>query len=73
MKYKNIVVAGAGVLGSQIAFQAAYCNFNVTVLVREADNKEEIKSIILPLSDEYQVTQENKDILFALLDSPNGI
>ena len=33
MKYKNIVVAGGGVLGSQIAFQCAYCGFNVTVLV----------------------------------------
>ena len=27
---KNIVVAGGGVLGSQIAFQAAYCGFDVT-------------------------------------------
>ena len=36
-------------------------------------NKEEIKSIILPFSDEYQITQENKDILFALFDSPTGI
>lgn len=24
MKYSNVVVAGGGVLGSQIAFQAAY-------------------------------------------------
>ncbi len=28
---KNIVVAGGGVLGSQIAYQAAYCGFNVTI------------------------------------------
>lgn len=28
---KNIVVAGGGVLGSQIAYQAAYCCFNVTI------------------------------------------
>lgn len=34
MKYKNIVIAGGGVLGSQIAFQCAYCGFDVTVLVR---------------------------------------
>ena len=53
MKYKNIVVAGAGVLGSQIAIQAAYCNFNVTVLVREADNKEEIKNRFKKLLDTY--------------------
>ncbi|MEG1557628.1 MAG: 3-hydroxyacyl-CoA dehydrogenase [Oscillospiraceae bacterium] len=34
MKFKNIVVAGGGVLGSQIAFQAAYCGFNVTIWLR---------------------------------------
>ncbi len=32
---KNIVVAGGGVLGSQIAFQAAYCGFNVKIWLRE--------------------------------------
>ena len=31
---QNIVVAGGGVLGSQIAFQAAYCGFNVTIWLR---------------------------------------
>ena len=31
---KNIVVAGGDVLGSQIAFQAAYCGFNVTIWLR---------------------------------------
>lgn len=31
---KNIVVAGGGVLGSQIAFQVAYCGFNVTIWLR---------------------------------------
>lgn len=34
MQSKNIVVAGGGVLGSQIAFQAAYCGFNVTIWLR---------------------------------------
>lgn len=34
MQFKNIVVAGGGVLGSQIAFQAAYCGFDVTVWLR---------------------------------------
>lgn len=33
-KFENIVVAGGGVLGSQIAFQAAYCGFNVTIWLR---------------------------------------
>lgn len=34
MSFKNVVVAGGGVLGSQIAFQAAYCGFNVTIWLR---------------------------------------
>lgn len=34
MQFKNIVVAGGGVLGSQIAFQAAYCGFDVTIWLR---------------------------------------
>lgn len=32
--YKNVTVAGGGVLGSQIAFQAAYCGFDVTIWLR---------------------------------------
>lgn len=31
MDIKNVTVAGGGVLGRQIAFQSAYCGFNVTV------------------------------------------
>ena len=31
MKYKNITVAGTGVLGSQIAYQTAYKGFHVNV------------------------------------------
>jgi len=42
MKYKNIVVAGGGVLGSQIAFQCAYCGFNVTVLVINEESKKKL-------------------------------
>ena len=34
MKIKNVVVIGGGVLGSQIAFQTAYCGFNVTIWLR---------------------------------------
>lgn len=34
MKYSNVVVAGGGVLGSQIAFQTAFCGFNVTIWLR---------------------------------------
>ena len=32
--FKKLVVAGGGVLGSQIAYQAAYCGFDVTIWLR---------------------------------------
>lgn len=38
MSIKNVVVAGGGVLGSQIAFQAAYCGFDVTIWLRSKDS-----------------------------------
>ena len=41
---KNVVVIGGGVLGSQIAFQTAYCGFNVTILAREND----IDTVVIP-------------------------
>lgn len=34
MEFKKVVVAGGGVLGSQIAFQAAYCGYDVTIWLR---------------------------------------
>lgn len=34
MNISRVVVAGGGVLGSQIAFQAAYCGFDVTIWLR---------------------------------------
>lgn len=58
MTYRNIVVAGAGVLGSQIAFQSAYCGFNVTVLVREEDDQKAIKKRFKKLFDTYTSTIE---------------
>ncbi len=35
MDYKKVVVAGGGVLGSQIAFQIAYSGFDTTIWLRE--------------------------------------
>ena len=34
MNWNKIVVAGGGVLGAQIAFQTAYCGFDVTIWLR---------------------------------------
>ena len=53
MKYKNIVVAGGGVLGSQIAFQCAYCGFNVTVLVNNEESKKKLMVKLNELKKTY--------------------
>ena len=53
MKYKKIVVAGGGILGSQIAFQTAYCGFDVTILIREEDSKEKLMEKLNKLKETY--------------------
>lgn len=53
MNYRKIVVCGGGVLGSQIAFQSAYCGYDVTILVRKEDNKEEVKNKLKKLYNTY--------------------
>ena len=70
MKYKNIVVAGAGVLGSQIAFQTAYCGFNVTVLVREEDDQKAIKKRFKKLYETYVSTIE---VMGSKVGKNNGV
>ncbi len=61
MKYKKIVVAGGGVLGSQIAFQSAYSGFDVTILIREEDSKEDVIDKLKKLHDTYLKTIELMD------------
>ena len=41
---KNIVIMGGGVLGSQIAFQTAFCDYNVTVWLRSERSIERTKA-----------------------------
>lgn len=41
---KNIVIMGGGVLGSQIAFQTAFCDYNVTVWLRSEGSIERTKT-----------------------------
>ena len=53
MNYKKIVVAEGGILGSQIAFQTAYCGFDVTVLIRKEDSKDELQNKLKKLHDTY--------------------
>ena len=51
MKYKKIVVAGGGILGSQIAFQSAYTGFDVTILVN--NNVDQVKEKLDNLYKKY--------------------
>ena len=41
--FKNVTVAGGGVLGSQIAFQTAYCGFHVKIWLRTEASIERCK------------------------------
>ena len=43
MQFKNVTVAGGGVLGSQIAFQTAYCGFHVKIWLRTEASIERCK------------------------------
>ena len=56
MNYKKIVVAGGGILGSQIAFQSAYSGYDVTILIRKEDSLEDVKTKLQKLYDTYVST-----------------
>ena len=50
---KNIVVMGGGVLGSQIAFQTAFCDYNVTVWLRSEGSIERTKAKLELVKNSY--------------------
>ena len=58
MRFQNIVVAGGGVLGSQIAYQIAYKGFHVTVLLRSEASIGRAKPKFERLCGIYQQTLE---------------
>ena len=65
MSYKKIIIAGGGVLGSQIAFQAAYCGFEVTIWLRSEGSISRTKPKLDHLKDVYIETinkMANKEI-----------
>jgi 3-hydroxybutyryl-CoA dehydrogenase len=53
MKYKKVVVVGGGILGSQIAFQSAYCGYDVTVLVVDVSSVDPVKEKFKNLHKTY--------------------
>ena len=65
MNYKKVVVAGGGVLGSQIAFQSAYCGFDVTIWLRSEGSIGRTQPKIDNLRDEYKKIIE-------IMDTPEG-
>ncbi|SHJ58902.1 3-hydroxybutyryl-CoA dehydrogenase [Hathewaya proteolytica DSM 3090] len=58
MDYKNVVVAGGGVLGSQIAYQTAFKGFNVKVWLRSESSIERAKPKFERLKNIYLNTLE---------------
>ncbi len=68
MDFKNITIAGSGVLGYQIAFQTAYHGFNVTVYDINDEVLEKAKGKFTALSEAYQqglgATKEQLDATF---------
>ncbi|AUC20806.1 3-hydroxybutyryl-CoA dehydrogenase [Polaribacter sejongensis] len=68
MKYKNITVAGSGVLGYQIAFQIAFYGFNVSIydindeILEKAKSK--FKIIAKAFKTDLNATKEQLDVTF---------
>ena len=56
MDIKKVVVAGGGVLGSQIAYQSAFCGFDVTVWLRSEGSIERAKPKFERLLNIYLAT-----------------
>ena len=50
---KKIVIIGGGVLGSQIAFQSAYCGFDVTSWLRSEGGIQRTKEKLAMVKQEY--------------------
>ena len=68
MTYKNVTVAGSGILGYQIAFQAAYHGFNVIVYDISDEVLEQAKSkfnwMCKAFRKDLRATQEQLDTAF---------
>ena len=58
MSIKKVVVAGGGVLGSQIALQSAFCGFDVTIWLRSEGSIERAKPKLERFKGIYLETME---------------
>lgn len=59
MEIKNVVLAGGGVLDTQIAFQSAYCGYNVTIWLRSEGSIGRTKPKIEKVKQNYIDAIEN--------------
>ncbi|MBN9292970.1 MAG: 3-hydroxyacyl-CoA dehydrogenase [Flavobacteriia bacterium] len=77
MSFKNVTVAGSGVLGSQIAFQSAFHGFNVCVYDINDDILEKTKETFKKLAEAFKkdlhATQEQIDKAFANLRTTSDL
>ena len=77
MNYKNITVAGSGVLGYQIAFQTAFHGFQVTVYDINDEVLEKAKSKFTRMSAAFKrdlnATQEQLDQAFINLSYSSNL
>ncbi|MDY5645476.1 MAG: 3-hydroxyacyl-CoA dehydrogenase NAD-binding domain-containing protein, partial [Candidatus Onthovivens sp.] len=65
MEFKKVVVAGGGVLGSQIAYQAAYCGKEVTIWLRSEGSIGRTQPKLDQLEKDYKAAIE-------LMNTPDG-
>lgn len=56
MEIKNVVIVGGGILGTQVAFQAAYCDFFVTIVENSEEYIPEVKKKLENLRETYTKT-----------------
>lgn len=75
MNIKNVVVAGGGVLGSQIAFQSAFSGFDVTIWLRSEESVTRTKPKLDRLYSIYLQELEGAKNLLAdrKYDAPRAI
>jgi 3-hydroxyacyl-CoA dehydrogenase len=65
MSFKKIVLIGGGVLGSQIAYQTAYCGFDVTIWMRSEGSIGRTQPKLDKLHETYAQT-------INMMDTPQG-
>lgn len=61
MKYKKIVLAGGGVLGSQIAFQTAFSDYNVVIWARNDSSVARTEQKLEHVKNEYLRAVDNME------------